>query len=92
MTCNYCKKKGHIVTECYKLQNKKKNGQQNDKGKQNEDTINADVVEEKALGVLFATNDNSRSINEWILDSRCSYHITTEICSPHMILLKVELF
>ena len=23
-TCNYCKKKGRIKTECYKLQNKKK--------------------------------------------------------------------
>ena len=75
MTCNYCKKKGHIVAECYKLQNKKKNGQQNDKGKQKEDTTNADVAEEKALDVLFATNDNSRYIDEWILDSGCSYHM-----------------
>ena len=33
-TCNFCKKKGHIKSECYKLQNKIKRETANQKGKQ----------------------------------------------------------
>ena len=46
-TCRYCKKKGHIKSECYKLQNKNKKVAANQKGKQLEKSGEANVVEDE---------------------------------------------
>ncbi|KAG8474900.1 hypothetical protein CXB51_031553 [Gossypium anomalum] len=63
-TCNFYKKKGHIKSECYKLQNKIKREAANQKGKQLENFGEANVVEDYSDG------------EEWILDSGCTFHIS----------------
>ena len=67
--CNYCKKKGHIKKECFKLQNREKkfgNKQGEKSGKSGE----ANVVESyKTDGeLLVASNADSRTSENWILD------------------------
>ncbi|KAG8497073.1 hypothetical protein CXB51_008352 [Gossypium anomalum] len=76
-TCNFCKKKGHIKSECYKLQNKIKREAANQKGKQLENSGEADVVEDYSDGeLLVASVNNSKVSVEWILDSGCTFHIS----------------
>ncbi|KAG8502968.1 hypothetical protein CXB51_000803 [Gossypium anomalum] len=57
-TCNFCKKKGHIKSECYKLQNKIKREAANQKGKQPENSGEADIVEDYSDGELLVTSVN----------------------------------
>ncbi|KAG8490339.1 hypothetical protein CXB51_015583 [Gossypium anomalum] len=76
-TCNFCKKKGHIKSECYKLQNKIKREAANQKGKQPENFGEADVVEDYSDGeLLVASVNDSKVSEEWILDSGCTFHIS----------------
>ncbi|KAG8501651.1 hypothetical protein CXB51_004782 [Gossypium anomalum] len=75
-TCN-CKKKGHIKSECYKLQNKIKREAANQKGKQPENSGEADVVEDYSDGeLLVASVNDSKVSEEWILDSGCTFHMS----------------
>ncbi|KAG8498600.1 hypothetical protein CXB51_004852 [Gossypium anomalum] len=76
-TCNFCKKKGHIKSECYKLQNKIKREAANQKGKQPENSGEADVVEDYSDGeLLVAFVNDSKVSEEWILDSGCTFHMS----------------
>ncbi|KAG8474588.1 hypothetical protein CXB51_031227 [Gossypium anomalum] len=76
-TCNFCKKKGHIKSECYKLQNKIKREAANQKGKQPENSGEADVVEDYSDGeLLVASVNDSKVSEEWILDSGCTFHMS----------------
>ncbi|KAG8498791.1 hypothetical protein CXB51_005139 [Gossypium anomalum] len=76
-TCNFCKKKGHIKSECYKLQNKIKREAANQKGKQPENSGEADVVEDYSDGeLLVAYVNDSKVSEEWILDSGCTFHMS----------------
>ncbi|KAG8498213.1 hypothetical protein CXB51_006868 [Gossypium anomalum] len=76
-TCNFCKKKGHIKSECYKLQNKIKREATNKKGIQLENSDEADVVEDYTDGeLLVASINDSKVSEEWILDSDCTYHMS----------------
>ncbi|KAG8501778.1 hypothetical protein CXB51_004763 [Gossypium anomalum] len=76
-TCNFCKKKGHIKSECYKLQNKIKREATNQKGKQPENSSEADVVEDYSDGeLLVASVNDSKVSEEWILDSSCTFHMS----------------
>ncbi|KAG8490262.1 hypothetical protein CXB51_016090 [Gossypium anomalum] len=76
-TCNFCKKKGHIKSECYKLQNKIKREAANQKGKQPENFGEADVVEDYSNGeLLVASVNDSKVSEEWILDSGCTFHMS----------------
>ncbi|KAG8472744.1 hypothetical protein CXB51_034629 [Gossypium anomalum] len=76
-TCNFCKKKGHIKSECYKLQNKIKREAANQKGKQPENSGEADVVEDYSDGeLLVASVNDSKESEEWILDSGCTFHMS----------------
>ncbi|KAG8478601.1 hypothetical protein CXB51_028410 [Gossypium anomalum] len=64
-TCNFCKKKGHIKSECYKLQNKIKREAANQKGKQPENFGEADFVEDYSdvsEGVILMRNNTSCKI------------------------------
>ncbi|KAG8472988.1 hypothetical protein CXB51_034943 [Gossypium anomalum] len=73
-TCNFCKKKRHIKSECYKLQNKIKREAANQKGKQPENFDEADVVEDYSDGELLVTSVNDFKVSEeWILDSGCTF-------------------
>ncbi|KAG8481615.1 hypothetical protein CXB51_026469 [Gossypium anomalum] len=76
-TCNFCKKKGHIKSECYKLQNKIKREATNQKGKQPENFGEADVVEDYSDGELLVTSVNDSKVSEeWILNSGCIFHMS----------------
>ncbi|KAG8480835.1 hypothetical protein CXB51_025306 [Gossypium anomalum] len=76
-TCNFCKKEGHIKSECYKLQNKIKGEAANQKGKQPENSGEADVVEDYSDGeLLVASVNDSKVSEEWILDSGCTFHMS----------------
>ncbi|KAG8489449.1 hypothetical protein CXB51_017818 [Gossypium anomalum] len=76
-TCNFCKKKGHIKSECYKLQNKIKREASNQKGKQPENSGEADVVEDYSNGeLLVASVKDFKVSEEWILDSGCTFHMS----------------
>ncbi|KAG8476901.1 hypothetical protein CXB51_030380 [Gossypium anomalum] len=76
-TCNFCMKKGHIKSECYKLQNKIKSEAANQKGKQPENFGKADVVEDYSNGELLVVSiNNSKVSEEWILDSGCTFHMS----------------
>ncbi|KAG8499392.1 hypothetical protein CXB51_005981 [Gossypium anomalum] len=76
-TCNFCKKKGHIKSECYKLQNKIKRKAANQKGKQPENFGEADVVEDYSDGELLVASVNDFKVSEeWILDSGCTFHMS----------------
>ena len=74
LECRYCQKMGHIKADCFKLKNKLK-----EKGKLVEKTTKSAeasvAADENFRNIFFATDDRTRSKNEWILDSGCSYHI-----------------
>ncbi|KAG8485819.1 hypothetical protein CXB51_019218 [Gossypium anomalum] len=77
-TCNFCKKKGHIKSECYKIQNKIKKEVANQKGKQPKNFSEVDVVEDYSDGeLLVASVSDSEVSEEWILDSGCTFHMST---------------
>ncbi|KAG8492966.1 hypothetical protein CXB51_010297 [Gossypium anomalum] len=95
-TCNFYKKKGHIKSECYKLQNKIKREAASQKGKQPENSSEAVVVEDYSDGKLLVTSVNDSKVSEeWILDSGCTFHMspnrdwftTYEIVSECVVLM-----
>ena len=58
--CNYCEKKGHIKSECYKLQNKNKRAATNHKGKQSDNSGETSVAEDDhSDGELLVVSDSS---------------------------------
>ncbi|KAG8483097.1 hypothetical protein CXB51_022015 [Gossypium anomalum] len=76
-TCKFCKKKGHIKSECYKLQNKIKREAANQKGKQPKNFGKADVVEDYSDGELLVSSVNDSKVSEeWILDSSCTFYMS----------------
>ncbi|KAG8490587.1 hypothetical protein CXB51_013756 [Gossypium anomalum] len=76
-TCNFCKKQGHIKSKCYKLQNKIKREAANQKGKQPENSSEADIVEDYSDDeLLVASVNDSKVSEEWILDSGCTFHMS----------------
>ncbi|KAG8499425.1 hypothetical protein CXB51_005933 [Gossypium anomalum] len=76
-TCNFCKKKGHIKSKCYKLQNKIKREAANQKEKQPKNSGEADIVEDYSDGEILVASVNDSKVNkEWILDSGCTFHMS----------------
>src|SRR5262249_9882460 len=72
----YCKKKGHIKSKYYKLQNRNKRAAANQNVKQPEKSSKVDVVEDHiSRELLIAFDDDSKTSEEWILDSGCTFHI-----------------
>ncbi|KAG8498263.1 hypothetical protein CXB51_007025 [Gossypium anomalum] len=95
-TCNFCKKKWYIKSECYKLQNKIKMEVANQKGKQLENSGEADVVEDYSYGELLVPFVNDSKVSEeWIFDSGYTFHMspnrdcftTYEIVSKGVVLI-----
>ena len=76
--CNYYKKKGHVKTGCFKLQNKKKRMVVN-QGKQPEKSSEAGVVEldYSDRELLVAFHGDFKLNEDWILDSGCTFHMTS---------------
>ncbi|KAG8499322.1 hypothetical protein CXB51_005880 [Gossypium anomalum] len=76
-TCNFCKKKVHIKSKCYKLQNNIKREVANQKGKQPENFGEANVVEDYSDGELLVVSVNNFKVSdEWILNSGCTFHMS----------------
>ncbi|KAG8481120.1 hypothetical protein CXB51_025896 [Gossypium anomalum] len=75
-TCNFYKKKGHIKSECYKLQNMIKRDVVNQKGKQLENSGEADVVEDYSDGEILVASVNDSKVSEEWLDSGCTFHMS----------------
>lgn len=82
LICNYCKKKGHIKKNCFKLQNKLKSGGVNPK---EDDSGNANIATDQSDFALFAEENSTALLvakgleerrEEWTIDSACSFHIT----------------
>ena len=72
----HCKKKGHIKSECYKLQNKDKRTSKH-KGKQPKNSGEASVTEDNYNDgdLLLASDDDSKPYEDWILNSSCMFHM-----------------
>ena len=71
------KKKGHIKSECYKLQNKNKKAVVNQKGKQLDNFGEASAAENDCSdGELLVISDGgSKPCEDWIFDSICRFHM-----------------
>ncbi|KAH1114083.1 hypothetical protein J1N35_007461 [Gossypium stocksii] len=64
------KRLGHVKADCYKLRNKRA-AESNE-----EDVADANLADENVDDLLLvSTSDNSKLTSEWILDSRCSFHM-----------------
>ncbi|KAJ9546957.1 hypothetical protein OSB04_019500 [Centaurea solstitialis] len=73
--CNFCKRKGHTMEECFKLQAKNKA-----KNKTTGTSGEADVVEQGEVGycngeVLMVSEGMMNTSEEWILESGCTFHM-----------------
>lgn len=72
-TCFYCKKRGHTIDECRKLQRKENN---NSKTKADVAESSCVEVECSDIGYVFVASSSYRSRDDWILDSGCTHHMT----------------
>ena len=68
--CNYCKKKGHIKVDCYKLKNKQS---ADNRGKGSESANSANIDNFDSLSVVDNCLEDE---NCWIMDSGASQHMT----------------
>ncbi|KAJ9537531.1 hypothetical protein OSB04_030264 [Centaurea solstitialis] len=73
--CNFCKRKGHTIDECFKLQAKNKA-----KNKTTGTSGEADVVEHGEFGfcngeVMMVSERIMNTSEEWILDTGCTFHM-----------------
>lgn len=67
--CKYCKKKGPVIADCFKLKNKEKRQEEKSKN-----TAEAGVAKDESDDYVLSINA-VRFNDEWILDSGCSYHM-----------------
>ena len=74
-SCNYCKKKGHIKADCWKLQKKQQSSESNS-SKRLEGMVEANVAKEKEVSEYVLSVSTVRSKDDWILDSGCTHHVT----------------
>jgi hypothetical protein len=73
--CRYCKKEGHDISECFKLQNKeKRNATYKPKGNKGENSANVahDESSDDALDVIAGCAETN---DKWVLDTACSFHM-----------------
>jgi len=70
LTCNYCKKKGHIKTNCFILQNKQKAC-----GGVASEEVNV-AKDDDTYDVLCVVDNCVNDENAWIMDSGTSQHMT----------------
>lgn len=83
--CNYCKKRGHMKTECYKLKNRQKNSK-NCSEKDNCNLCNHETSNENKEEIAFTINEVNNSNQEksfknnivFIIDSGCTQHLINQ--------------
>ena len=72
-TCHYCKKLGHNISDCFIL---KKKQEKEGKKKPLQSAEAANIENEYDSDVLLSVvTSDERSKTEWILDSRCTFHM-----------------
>ena len=77
--CYYCKKKGHVKAECFKLKNRTERGDQKSKRPENsgEASVVEDVEDLDNQGDLLVISDSRiNSTHDWILDTACTFYMT----------------
>nr|XP_015638684.1 uncharacterized protein LOC107281003 [Oryza sativa Japonica Group] len=76
-SCKYCKRDGHDISECWKLQDKDKRTRKYiPKGKKEEEGKAAVVTDEKSdAELLVAYAGCAQTSDQWILDTACTYHM-----------------
>nr|ABA91380.1 retrotransposon protein, putative, Ty1-copia subclass [Oryza sativa Japonica Group] len=76
-SCKYCKRDGHDISECWKLQDKDKRTRKYiPKGKKEEEGKAAIVTDEKSdAELLVAYAGCAQTSDQWILDTACTYHM-----------------
>nr|CAD41912.2 OSJNBa0033G05.13 [Oryza sativa Japonica Group] len=76
-SCKYCKRDGHDISKCWKLQDKdKRTGKYIPKGKKEEEGKAAVVTDEKSdAELLVAYAGCAQTSDQWILDTACTYHM-----------------
>jgi len=67
--CRYCRKPGHVISECFKLKNKREKEEDNSHSHPHETESDSDD------DVFFTTFTEKGSVSDWILDSGCIYYI-----------------
>ena len=72
--CRYCKRDGHDITECFKLQNKEK--RKGNKQGENSANVARDDSSDDALVVIAGCAETN---DEWILDTACTLCVHIEI-------------
>ena len=70
-TCNYCKLKGHIKKDCWKLKRKLE-----EEAREGTSNANASYVNDSDDGDVLVATHEYKGNNEWILDSGCTFHMT----------------
>nr|GEU62943.1 retrovirus-related Pol polyprotein from transposon TNT 1-94 [Tanacetum cinerariifolium] len=74
-SCKYCKKLGHIVSDCYKLKNKlEREGKGNNEKKPKKDEEVA-IAKGDSNGDVYLDIDTEKSRDELIVDSGCTFHM-----------------
>ncbi|CAI9765006.1 unnamed protein product [Fraxinus pennsylvanica] len=71
--CNYCKKKGHLKKDCYKLLNKERMAASRYSDTSGEADLVENVVSDGELSTI--SDIESKSEDDWILDSTCVFHM-----------------
>nr|CAJ86192.1 H0306F03.15 [Oryza sativa] len=76
-SCKYCKRDGHDISKCWKLQDKdKRTGKYIPKGKKEDEGKAAVVTDEKSdAELLVAYAGCAQTSDQWILDTACTYHM-----------------
>lgn len=70
-TCNYCRKLGHIVANCWQLQNKREKEEDNS----HEPVETSFAESDSDCNILFSISTERGSDSDWILDFGCTYHM-----------------
>jgi len=73
--CRYCRKSGHINSECFKLKNKREKEEDNSHSHPHEPTKVIFVESDSDGDVLFATSTERGSVFYWIFYSGYTYHM-----------------
>nr|GEU99515.1 retrovirus-related Pol polyprotein from transposon TNT 1-94 [Tanacetum cinerariifolium] len=71
----YCKKLGHIVSDCYKLKNKLEREGKGNNEKKPEKSVEVAIAKGDFDGDVYLSIDTEKSRDELIVDSGCTFHM-----------------
>nr|GEX59191.1 retrovirus-related Pol polyprotein from transposon TNT 1-94 [Tanacetum cinerariifolium] len=74
-SCKYCKKLGHIVSDCYKLNNKLEREGKGNNEKKPEKATGVAIAKGDSDGDVYLAIDTEKSRDELIVDSGCTFHM-----------------